>query len=393
MDSSSDHRPPAHLDALTGVRFFFALLVVLLHVKNATDWLDAVPGLRDGIINAGWAGVNFFFILSGFILTYVYFPMIGKIAPWCFYRARFARIYPVYILGLICAVGIVLLQDFSVLLRLDVASLFLHGLLLQAWFVESALHWNPPGWSLSAEAFFYLLFPLIAKLIVRLEGWRLAGFATLFYLLSLAIPVFGYGFGRADLYYPDRTPLFIFLPLIRMPEFLLGVCAACFFMRHSDFCVAHARALFWGGLIGIIAGLQLLALFVPVLTINNGLLGPCAVALICALAAAPKGSTGGAARLFSLRPVVALGQASYALYILHLPILLLVAGVLPDNTEGMVALALYLGITIAAALLVFRFYETPLRGMIRGVAPVGLAIRGQSWEDSHHERSGRDIST
>ena len=152
------------LPALTSVRFFAALWVLVFHAVSfspaarlrlqTTDWLS-------NLINNGSCGVEFFFILSGFILTYNYLeadlsgPGLAR-----YRRARIARIAPLYVIGLGLAAPAVVQSMFTQgpdlpELMATFTALMLSVCFLQAWYPPAAVRWNDPGWSISAEAFFY----------------------------------------------------------------------------------------------------------------------------------------------------------------------------------------------------------------------------------------------
>jgi peptidoglycan/LPS O-acetylase OafA/YrhL len=153
------------LDALTGARFLAAYWVLLYHftVEFRFDPLPgkpttshAVPTLLAPILLQGHLGVDFFFLLSGFILAYTYLgadgePRGGKRAFWV---ARIARIYPVYLLGLILAIPDLLASIPNILgWQFLTAATAIHLLLLHAW-IPVGTAWNQPSWSLSVEACF-----------------------------------------------------------------------------------------------------------------------------------------------------------------------------------------------------------------------------------------------
>ena len=161
----------AELRALTGFRFFAAIYVVWLH------FAPLKAGLAATFVSHGAVSVNFFFMLSGFILTYVHDRSSEMDAHTRrkFWFARFARIYPVYGLAFLLFTPFIYAnlvtlhghstQTASRMTMYGVASL----ILLQAWSPKLG-GWNPPGWSLSAEAFFYACFPLVLIWLRRLPG-------------------------------------------------------------------------------------------------------------------------------------------------------------------------------------------------------------------------------
>src|SRR6476661_1182191 len=97
----------ALLPALTGVRFFAAFYVVLFHF---TLWyFAAAPQWVRNIVSSGYVGVDLFFVLSGFVLTYTYLvPGASHVPRREFWVARIARIYPMYLVALALALPITL---------------------------------------------------------------------------------------------------------------------------------------------------------------------------------------------------------------------------------------------------------------------------------------------
>src|ERR1700752_2045485 len=93
-------KKPARLDALTGLRCFAAVNIVLFHFSNPNWFGPLAP-----VLNAGYASVRFFILLSRFVLGYNYNAKAraGELHTLRFYEARFTRLYPIYLLSLILA--------------------------------------------------------------------------------------------------------------------------------------------------------------------------------------------------------------------------------------------------------------------------------------------------
>src|SRR5215813_4198319 len=233
------------LNALTTLRFFAALHVVLFHMR-VVGILPGGPWWYQNFAGIGYVGVNFFFVLSGFILVYTYEGSAFSVQE--FWWARFARIYPAYVLSLVLAAPFF----FFAVRHLDLpffawskqhllAACLLTIVLLQSWIPQAALTWNSVCWSLSVEAFFYLLFPLLLLGSAKFPKAKLAVCFAVSCLLSL---VFSAGY----LYFhPDgldkinsgETTLFwknilSFNPIVRLPEFAVGAFAGCLFLRRND---------------------------------------------------------------------------------------------------------------------------------------------------------------
>lgn len=211
------------LPALTGVRFYAAVLVYLNH-------LVFLPGggfLRgQTLFVLGGLGVTFFFVLSGFILAYNYEPTFRTSIPGMAYRLflwdRFSKIYPTYLLTLLLALPVSMK---SPTLPLDWAAVPVQLALIQCW-LPFALppyyaYLNSVGWSISCEALFYLTTPLLIAGFTRVRpawiGWLAAATASLIVyagLLRLLPP----GNPAAELYFGER------FALVRLADFAIGTC-------------------------------------------------------------------------------------------------------------------------------------------------------------------------
>lgn len=351
-------RPPA-LPALTSLRFFAALIVVIYHTGAAA--LEGLPAFAQRAlgIGTGFVGVNLFFALSGFILAYVYLNGRPVDRPR-FWQARVARIYPLYLLGLVVAMPFYVLDvmqgEFSPLPAI------LAPLLLQSWFSGLEMQWNGPGWSLSVEAFFYAAFPFLALWLARVSGRAaLWGMLGAWLLALLPSTLWQLSMDPADV--PANWMLFN--PLVHLPTFLMGAFGAQVYRDYS-----LPRAGMWAGLASA-AVLGILATgAAPHLVLHNGLLLPLFMLLIVSLANVRSGA------LHHPR-LQLLGEASYSLYLLHFPLwgwLQAGAGLIGvDVLRGpayVLALLFLVGVSIAA----FRLIEVPAR---RWISSRFLAARAQ----------------
>jgi peptidoglycan/LPS O-acetylase OafA/YrhL len=304
--------PPAQLKALTSLRFLAALHVALFHL---------VPGLPSGglvqlLISTGYTGVSFFFLLSGFILTYSHGREYasGRGSAKQFYFARFARIYPVYLLSMIFAgvLGRGLFAEHRHILvyAVDLA-------MLQSWSVHMVGFFNGPGWTLSCEAFFYAVFPLLVlRLRPHSPGRATAGFLA-FWVLSQGAPVwcmvhtFGWHWGAWVGHWENLLEFtMIRVPVFPLPEFLAGISLGWLLLQSAP----SRRAAFWlvvgGG--AALLGCMLGSREIPWIMLHNGLLIPAYAAVILGLSRETVFS-----RVLSARALVLLGEASYVFYLAH----------------------------------------------------------------------------
>lgn len=159
------------LDQLTSLRFFAAFMIVIYHC-------DGFFGFTVEKLHHLPQGVSLFFVLSGFILTYVYSRLETVSDIKNFWRARIARIWPAYMASLI--LGFILL-GFPWETKRVIANLFM----IQAWcpMISYYFSYNSVAWSISTEFFFYLAFPV---LIYKLnQNWKIKLFGAGLFLLFL----------------------------------------------------------------------------------------------------------------------------------------------------------------------------------------------------------------
>jgi peptidoglycan/LPS O-acetylase OafA/YrhL len=351
-------RTQQRLDALTGLRIVAALWVLAHHLS--ADVLPRLPFLAvfDPIISRGGLGVDLFFILSGFILSYNYVSSLGK--GWHgrrsirFLQLRLARVYPVHLVTSLSAVAM-----FFVASALDIPyqeqadntplSFIANLLLVQTWFGQP-YSWNGVAWSVSAEWFAYLLFPIAALLIIRVRSTWLAvsvGLAT--WGASLMIEA-----TLRDETATDRPDY----PLIRIAvAFIIGC------MMHRLF--ENTRSSRGWGIGAVAAVLTIIALTLIPGIPNAVFLAPLAALILCLAH-----GRGALSWLLSTRPLVWGGLVSYSLYMVHGQVLQVTGALLfdrlPDNT--LISALLTIGTVLAcfvAAATVFYLVEEPSRRLIR----------------------------
>ena len=369
-DKSALLGPPVRprLGALTTLRFFAALHVVLFHMR-VVRILDGGPWWYQNFAGIGYVGVNFFFVLSGFILVYTYAgPPLNTQRFW---QARFARIYPAYVLSLIVSAPFFFFAVRHLDLpffawskqHLSVACILTVGL-LQAWVPQAALTWNSVCWSLSVEAFFYGVFPLLLRWCKKLSDQRLVLWSIGCWLVSLSFSlayVISHPDGLQKINSPETTlfwkNVLSFNPLARLPEFVIGMLACRLFLagrRNRRF----ATTLVLSGLAGV-AIVTMLADKIPNPVISTGLLSPAFAAIIYGLALRPRWSS------FLESPMlVLLGDASYSLYLLHSIVITWAFDTVPFLPWWARA-AGSMGAAVGASLLCYVLIEKPARRVLR----------------------------
>jgi peptidoglycan/LPS O-acetylase OafA/YrhL len=173
QDRTRDHR--RRIPALTGIRGYAALWVVLFHGVYFAHKLipELVPELPV-VARSGYLGVDLFFLLSGFVLTWTYGEALasqGWRARREFAIGRMFRILPLHwtVLALFAVTALMTDDVWLTEEPHGATNWLISAALIQVW-VGLPRVWNTPAWSLSAEWFAYILFPIMAVAGHRVRG-------------------------------------------------------------------------------------------------------------------------------------------------------------------------------------------------------------------------------
>ncbi len=363
---------------LTSVRIFAALYVVLLHSFLWSGHLYVTTWLGRFIRN-GYTAVGFFFTLSGFILSHVYLNTEKPLIRRAFWTSRFARAYPQLFASLLLDVP----RDFMIRMAIHgplnglirtCTALVGESFLLQAWLpIFTGL--NAPSWSLSAEAFFYLLFPFTALWIWRRKRGASVALFFVFWLIAMSTPLLVTKLHPALFV---EVPLSVLqhnievMPIFRIFEFFAGIATCAFQQSVITPLTEQRRNRFgWGAL--VVAGLLFYAAIqysthIPLLVMSDGFLLPVYGLTILGLV----NVRGWLQRLMSRPLFVLMGEASYAVYLLHGPLFSYVSGVHLINSPKM--WIAYLGLVMGLSLASFLWLERPVRRKILAWAAIRPAV-------------------
>ncbi len=334
------------LPSLTGLRFLAALAVFGFHL-NALGLFDGGPAesAMGLLFGPGAIGVSFFFVLSGFVLTWSARPNDTAVSTW---RRRAARVFPNHVVTWsLAAVGLLLLGVHEV----SPLTVLLGLLLVQAWVPVQDVYFavNTPAWSLSCELAFYVAFPLLLRGIDAVRTRWLWPLACALVLVVLLVPVAALPLSAEAAYW-----LVYICPLTRVPEFALGMVMARIVRQgrwigvgllpaFALFLVAYFASAHLPGTFGYVAGTIVpLALLIP---------------------AAAVADVHGGRSPWRGRTWVRLGELSFAFYLVHHAVIRTLAEALeetdlPRPPAALAAAVMFL-VSLGVAWLLHRLVERP----------------------------------
>ncbi len=371
--------PRVRLDALTGLRWLAAFWVFGYHMQN----FGALPFQFDTPNRLGFLGVTFFFVLSGFVLTWSMRPSL-RIST--FYVRRFARIWPSHMVALLLAIPVFYtlsaVPEHSWVKPLSIPILLLSVVLLQGFSRDPVILFsgNPAAWTLSCEMLFYAVHPYFGALLRRmtLRGALIAAVVTV---------AVAFAYRGATYVGPTGWSAGVPLPLEHLPEFVLGMAIAWAFVQG------------WRPKLPVWVAWVLFAVTIGWLTVGPelgfGVLSDLAArfsnefaTVVCAtLILAVSSATLRGKRSWLAHPVmVRLGDWSYAFYLVHATVIYAVLNIIGGpRGAGFSNLVWGAGIFVIALALSAAIHHWVERPLERRSAAGRIAATWR-WQDPGHER-------
>ncbi|MFF4412384.1 acyltransferase family protein [Streptosporangium sp. NPDC001559] len=315
--TSTQEVTPGNLSSLTGLRAVGMLFVFVAHGAAASVFADkGVAAGYNALIDNGVLGflaVSFFFVLSGFVLTWSARPGARR-----FWRRRLLRVFPNHLVVLVVSALTFVAAGETIRLVPAVANVFL----VQNWWPDADLMYyqlNGPTWTLSVELLCYAAFPLLYALVNRIKPGRLWFWLAVVGLVALAMPLlsepFLAGYGPSKVFgvgsWPQQWFLYFF-PITRSLEFVLGM-ILCKIIQTGR----------WVRVPVVVSALCVLGVYVVLYFLPQNFvfaaLYPIPMALL--IGSVATSDLAGRSRVMNSRLMVRLGDISFAFYIVHIPVL------------------------------------------------------------------------
>lgn len=354
-----------------------ALLVVFFHMN--TIWIKLVPDGSHSILNKAYLMVDLFFIISGFIMVYVYGHQFQNQTSGIdfkrFIQSRFARVYPLHFFSLLVLIVYYLVEiknkepnPFDSLL-FDLSAIPGNLFLLQGMGIFSFFNWNVPSWSISTEWWVYLLFPFLMRGLFPLTPKKQIGLFLFILLGYLVCQYWVYPYSSSVSPMPsgrgfslDLTYDFGFFRCLL--GFLLGM------LLHPIYTSNFLKSLLSSPTLFLVVYLAC------GISLYFGVTDFALVFLFALLVLVTLHSKGFAEQLLLTRPLQFLGNISYSVYLMHLPLLVICMsldtyfpGLFSFLPRGWPLAAGFGLILLLISMATYSWIEQPLRGWLAPAKP------------------------
>ena len=341
------------IEQITFTRFIAAIFIFIFHFgKQSFPFSNPFlfPFLKQATV-----GVSYFFMLSGFVMIIAYWKLNTNFIPVKqFLASRFARIYPVYIIAILLSVVFVFLKNGNI----SATAFLLEIFALQSWIPQYALEINYTAWSISVEMFFFLSFPFLYKYFYKRYSLSIVVItAIVFWLLSQIIFNYAYFSGYYQPFPSSRHSFLYYHPIMHWNEFILGNATGLIFIKFFAN-KNYNRNFDW--ILLCFPVLVALMLRYKYANYHNGLLAVLFIPFIVLLSL----NTGWITKIFCKPFFVLLGEISYSIYILQLPVYWACKSIFiyfHINTSKYSLFYVTAVILLISAYISYRFLETPLR--------------------------------
>jgi peptidoglycan/LPS O-acetylase OafA/YrhL len=360
--------PKKHYEILDGLRGVAAILVVIFHIFETFSGGNRFIQ----IINHGYLAVDFFFLLSGFVVAYAYDDRWGKMTQWEFYKRRLIRLQPMVIMGMIIGAIFYYFQASDILFP-QIAGMPVWKLILTMFIGFTLLPIPPsmeirgwgemhpldgPAWSLFFEYIANILYALIFR---RFSNKVLSVFVLIFAGLLINYTVFG---PKGDVI--GGWSLNLEQMNIGFTRLLCPFFAGVLLSRLGK--LIHIKGAFWVCSILITIVLALPRFGDENTLWMNGLYESFVIILIFPIIVAI-GAGGQIKSAFSAKICKLLGDISYPIYITHYPLIYWYTAWVVDNKvslkDGLIPGIALLLASIVLAFVCLKLYDEPVRNWLQ----------------------------
>lgn len=351
------------IDQLTFTRFIAIIIVLFFHGSGGVYYRALSAFLPPALLVSATTSVTYLYVLSGFVMSLVYYRPQEKFAIGKYWTSRILRLYPLYIISFL----LVCYYYIDYIARVKPQKILANVFVLQAWWPPYAQSFNYASWSMTVEFFFYIIFPFFTMWAYRQSIKKLIWVSVALWVVGQVVHnILWIG------YFPESENFLVYFPLFHLSSFILGAVGGIWFLREGRGQAIKIRTsllVFWGSVF-------LASVYIVVssespripngLELMTGLLAPVLTVIIVALAL----DKSRLSTIFNYPALVALGDTSYGLYILHVPFIWICQRALENSSlvnPQLIFDYTFLPLMIGSGLLIHYYVDSPLRNWLKKI--------------------------
>jgi len=351
------------IDQLTFTRFIAIIVVLFFHGSGGVYYQALSKFIPPALLISATTSVTYLYVLSGFVMSLVYFRPHEKFSIGKYWTSRILRLYPLYLISFL----LVCYYYIDYVARIKPQKTLANIFVVQAWWPPYAQSFNYAAWSMTVEFFFYAIFPFFTMWAYRQTTKKLIWVSVAVWVVSQVIHnILWIG------YFPDYENFLVYFPVFHLSSFILGAVGGIWFLREGRGLVVKS---FVSPLV-LLGGILLMSAYVVIssestqmpnkLQLMTGLLAPVLTVIIAALAL----DKSRISTFFNHPALVALGETSYGLYILHVPFIWIYQRALENSSLTNPQLIFdytFVPLMIGSGLLIHYYVDQPLRNWLKKI--------------------------
>lgn len=352
------------IEQLTFTRFVIVILVLFAHGVTGPYLEPLLFFPLSALVKSGSSGVSYLFILSGFVMTFVYHRQDDTFDYIAYWRARFTRFYPLYIISF----ALTCVYYYDAFVRVKPQKILANIFVVQAWIPKYAQSFNFVTWSMSVEIFFYLFFPFFLLWAYRQPTRKLIWVSLAAWAVNTVIYYFVW-----NAYILEYREFVLYFPVFYIGSFLVGIVGGIWYLRegrHEVLTASKSLAILAVSFLLLAVYTVISTDFYPELPHDirpmTGFLSPLMIFFIVALSM----DRSFVSRALSHKFLVDLGEIAYALYILHIPVKWLYERALETsgvaNPESVFNLT-FLPLVLAISYIAHFYVDAPIRRWLKAL--------------------------
>ena len=351
------------LDQLTFTRFI-AILVVLFFHGGGGVYFQAVNIFPiSPILISATTSVTYLYVLSGFVMSLVNYRPTERFDVVRYWTARFVRLYPLYLISFL----LVCYYYLDFIAKIKPQKMLVNIFVLQAWVPKYAQSFNYASWSMTVEFFFYAIFPFFSLWAYRQSTKKLIRVSIIIWVATQMIHNFLW-----IIYFPEYENFLVYSPLFHLSSFILGAVGGIWYLSEGreQQNGSGTTLLVLTGSVLLVSSYTIVSskitIFPHGLQLMTGLLAPVLTIIIVALALDKSRLS-----TFLNRPaLVALGETSYGLYILHVRVIWIYKRALENSfpyNPQLIFDYTFLPLMVGIGLLIHLYIDQPLRSWLKNL--------------------------